>query len=84
MIERVEVDLVRCIGCGTCWVSMPQVFRESAEYQAEVTGRLGEPSLLRRVVEECPSLAISLLGIGGRLVYPDREVLERRASSDWA
>jgi ferredoxin len=84
MIEKVEVNLTHCIGCGTCWVALPQVFRETPEYKAEVTGGLADGALLRRAAQECPSLAISLHGPGGVLIYPTEEAIGARACADWA
>lgn len=84
MIDRVEVDLVKCIGCGTCWVSVPKTFRESPDYKAEVTGDLDDAVLVRLAADGCPTLAITLFGSGGVVLFPTEEVRAARASSDWA
>ena len=82
MIDKVEVDLLKCIGCGTCWVSLPTAFRESPDYKAEVTGEVGDVILLRSAADSCPTLAITLFG-GGGVVFPTDEVRAGRASSNW-
>jgi ferredoxin len=84
MIEKVEVDIPTCIGCGTCWVVCPEVFREveiGEEYKAGTTGRLAAEKVMREVAEGCPSLSISLIDGSGGVIYPSeaqREELRQR------
>ena len=84
MIAKVEVDIPSCIGCGTCWVVCPDVFREletGEEYKAAPTGRLAPEKQMREAAEGCPSLSISLIDDSGALVYPTeaaREELRQR------
>jgi ferredoxin len=84
MIAKVEVDMHTCIGCGTCWVSCPETFREvevGEDYKAAVTGVLGPEPLVRSAAEGCPSLSISLLNAAGEEVFPtqaEREALRRQ------
>lgn len=84
MIEKVEVDIPTCIGCGTCWVVSPEVFCETEvgdDYKATTTGRLAPEKVLREVAEGCPSLSISLIDNTGAVIFPteaQREELRQR------
>lgn len=84
MIAKVEVDIQTCIGCGTCWVSCPDSFREvevGEDYKAVATGALSPEPLLWAAAEGCPSLSISLFDADGELIFPTdahREELRRR------
>jgi ferredoxin len=84
MIAKVEVDKQSCIGCGTCWVSCPQTFREvkvGEDYKADVTDALAPEAHLRKAAGECPSLSIALIDMSGEVVFPteaQREELRRQ------
>lgn len=84
MIAKVEIDAPTCIGCGTCWVACPDVFREievGDEIKAETTGKLTADNLLVGAAEGCPSLSIILTDQNGEVVYPtaaQREEQRRR------
>jgi ferredoxin len=86
MIVKVEIDVPTCIGCGTCWVACPDVFREievGDDIKAEVTGKLCAEKQLLGAAEGCPSLSIVLTDDQGRTVYPteaQREEQRRRLS----
>ncbi len=86
MIVKVEIDVPTCIGCGTCWVACPDVFREvevGDDIKAETTGKLGAEHLLRGAAEGCPSLSIVLTDDQGQTVYPtqaQRDEQSRRLS----
>ena len=84
MIAKVEVDMRTCIGCGTCWVTCPQTFREvesGNEYKAAATGILAPEPQLRGAATGCPSLSIALFDAAGEQIYPtqaQREELNRQ------
>ena len=70
MIAKVEVDMRTCIGCGTCWVTCPQTFREVESgdaYKAAATGVLAPEPQLRGAAEGCPSLSIALFDAAGKI-----------------
>jgi ferredoxin len=83
-IAKVEIDVSTCIGCGTCRVSCPDVFREievEEEARAGHTGRLGDQHTMLSAAQGCPSLCITLTDAGGTIIYPteaEREELRRR------
>jgi ferredoxin len=87
MITKVEVDTRTCIGCGTCWVSCPESFREVAvgeDYKAAATGALAPEPLLRGAAAGCPSLSISLYDAAGELLYPtEAQREELRQQQQW-
>jgi ferredoxin len=87
MIDKVEVDIPTCIGCGTCWVVCPEVFRETEvgeEYKAATTGRLALEKTMREVAEGCPSLSISLIDADGGVIYPtEAQRAELRQRQQW-
>jgi ferredoxin len=84
VIAKVEVDIPSCIGCGTCWVSCPETFREvevGEDYKAVATEVLAPEPRLRGAAEGCPSLSITLFDAAGGVIYPteaEREELRRR------
>jgi ferredoxin len=84
MIEKVQIDTPTCIGCGTCWVVCPEVFREveiGDEFKAATTGRLAAEKIMRETAEGCPSLSIILFDGAGVELYPTeakREELRQR------
>ena len=86
MIVKVEIDVPTCIGCGTCWVACPDVFREievGDDIKAETTGKLGAEKQLLAAAEGCPSLSIILTDDQGQTVYPteaQRDEQRRRLS----
>jgi ferredoxin len=58
---RVLVDEQRCVGCGTCVVQAPKVFRLDARGEAEVTTPVQTWSPLQgSYVVNCPTDAISV------------------------
>jgi ferredoxin len=58
----VEVDLNKCMGTGACAFARPDVFALREEGWAEVIGPVdGEDKVLRQVVAECPTGALSML-----------------------
>lgn len=86
MIAKVEIDAPTCIGCGTCWVACPDVFREvesDDDIKAEYTGKLGDEHKMQGAAEGCPSLSIILIDDSGEIVYPTaaqrEEQLRRQA-----
>jgi ferredoxin len=88
MIATFDVDQPSCIGCGTCWVSNPRLFREDLvgeEYKAATTGQAVEDeSSLRLAAEGCPSLSIHLFDPDGRMIYPTPEQrAERDRQASW-
>lgn len=88
MIATFDVDQPSCIGCGTCWVSNPQHFREDLvgeEYKAATTGQpVEDESSLRLAAEGCPSLSIHLFDVDGRMIYPTPEQrAERDRQAAW-
>lgn len=84
MIAKVRVDTPTCIGCGTCWVSCPETFREvkaGGDFKASATDVLAPELRLRSAADACPSLSILLFDAAGELIYPteaQREELRRR------
>jgi ferredoxin len=85
MISKLDVDQPSCIGCGTCWVSNPTLFREdrpNGELKAAPTGGLiGDEARLKLIAEGCPTLSIHLVDAGGEIVFPTPE---QRAARDHA
>jgi len=53
----VSVNKEKCIGCGACVVSCPEVFEMSGE-KAKVKSQKDAPCI-RRAIESCPVDAIS-------------------------
>jgi len=77
-----------CIGCGTCWVSSPDLFREieiDGDYKAApVTTQVKDPGVLRTVAEACPSMSIQLIDGNGEILYPRPEDrAQRDARGAW-
>lgn len=88
MIKTIDVDQPSCIGCGTCWVSNPELFREHRigdDLKALPTGRLmADDARLRIIAEGCPTLSIHLIDENGQIVFPSAEQLRQRDhAADW-
>jgi ferredoxin len=88
MIQKLDVDQPSCIGCGTCWVSNPDLFREdkpNGELKAAATGQIiADQARLRIIAEGCPTLSIHLVDEGGEIVFPTAEQLHARDhAADW-
>jgi ferredoxin len=87
MIAKVEVDTRTCIGCGTCWVTCPESFKEekvAENYKAVATGARSPEPLLRGAAAGCPSLSISLYDAAGQLIYPtDAQREQLRQQQQW-
>jgi ferredoxin len=87
VIAKVEIDTPNCIGCGTCWVSCPDTFREievEGDYKAAATGKLAAEPALRGAAEGCPSLSIALFDAAGEQIYPTEEQREElRRQQQW-
>lgn len=83
VISKVEVDTPTCIGCGTCWVSCPDTFREvevGEDFKAAATDVVGDQRVLHSAAVACPSLSIFLYDADGGVIYPtevQREELRR-------
>ncbi|TVQ91207.1 MAG: ferredoxin [Chromatiaceae bacterium] len=85
MIKKLDVDQPSCIGCGTCWVSNPTLFREdrpNGELKAAATGQIiDDAARLRLIAEGCPTLSIYLIDEAEQIIYP---TAEQRAARDQA
>ena len=88
MIATFDVDQPSCIGCGTCWITNPQHFREHQvgdEYRATPTGQsVQDQASLRLAAEGCPSRSIHLFDADGQMIYPTAEQwAERERQAAW-
>lgn len=88
MIQKLDVDQPSCIGCGTCWVSNPELFREdkpNGELKAAATGGIiADQARLRIIAEGCPTLSIHLVDDRDQIVFPTAEQLYARDhAADW-
>jgi ferredoxin len=88
MIATFVVDQPSCIGCGTCWVSLPRLFREELVGEASKAATTGhaveDEASLRLAAEACPSLSIQLFDPDGLLIYPTPEHrAERERQAAW-
>lgn len=87
-IVTFEVDQPSCIGCGTCWVASPDLFREvkvGNDYKAAtVTSEVTDAAKLRLAAVGCPSLSIYLIDADGEVAFPTAEArAERDRKTDW-
>jgi len=54
-----KIDKEKCIGCGTCPLICPNVFRMTDENKAEVTNDTGDTEEnIQSAVDACPTAAI--------------------------
>jgi ferredoxin len=88
MIQKLDIDQPSCIGCGTCWVSNPELFREdrpNGELKAAATGGLiDDEARLRIIAEGCPTLSIHLVADSGEILFPTAEQIRARDhAADW-
>jgi len=88
MIQKLDVDQPSCIGCGTCWVSNPELFREDrldGELKAAATGNITvDEARLRLIAEGCPTLSIHLINEDDQIIFPTAEQLHARDhAADW-
>jgi ferredoxin len=86
MIRSVDVVRDRCIGCGTCWVSHPNLFEEDNSEQdlkARPTGGLADESTLHTAAVNCPTLAILLIDESGATAFPTEADLAERENAGW-
>lgn len=88
MIKKIDVDQPSCIGCGTCWVSNPDLFREhkqGEDLKAVPTGVVNaELPRLRLIAEGCPTLSIQLIDEAGVTVFPTAEqIAARDRAAEW-
>lgn len=88
MIKKLDVDQPSCIGCGTCWVSNPDLFREdrpNGELKAAPTGVvMANEARLRLIAEGCPTLSIHLVDEQEQIVFPTAAQRSARDhAADW-
>jgi len=88
MIKKIDVHQPSCIGCGTCWVTNPELFcedRPNGELKAAATGgMLDDEARLRIIADGCPTLSIQLMNGDGEIIFPTAEQLAARDhAADW-
>jgi len=55
-----KVNKSKCIGCGTCTVLAPDVFKMGDDNKAEIYNETGcEEDIIQNAVDSCPVQAIS-------------------------
>lgn len=88
MITKLDIDQPSCIGCGTCWVTNPELFRVdrlNGELKAAATGgMLADQQRLQLIAEGCPTLSILLMDANGTVLFPTAEQRAARSQAvEW-
>lgn len=70
---KVKVDREKCIGCGTCQVIEPELFRIDDDMKSEFIGDLSKVDLdkLKEAASVCPVMAIEVFDDNEQKVYPE-------------